>query len=71
MREKVPLLLWIVLIGVVFYPGGIYLQRVNSEVLGMPFFAFWTIIVAPLVFITFWKLSSIYQSRVGGDTHGV
>lgn len=58
-----------------FLPGGIYLQRVELQVFGWPFFALWVVVIGPALALLVFLVNSVRNVRrdvrrdaAGGET---
>lgn len=67
--------LWVVIVIVGFFPGGLYFSRIELTVLGWPFFALWTVVIVPFSLVLLYMSYSFVvtqkiNEREKGDLTG-
>lgn len=55
---------YLVLVAVFLFPGSIAAQNIQVEILGWPFFAFWTVILGPMAFVAFYLVAPLFERRI-------
>ena len=55
---------YIVLVAVFLFPGSMVTKNIQMEILGWPFFALWTVIIGPAVFVGFYLIAPLFEQRV-------